>query len=105
MTTQKKKSLVLFLGAGFSKGLWPDIPLAADLTTSIRDRLPPPQRKEMDILIRQFFPHLASETDVDFETFLGLLEGLCKDKVLSATFGIADPDRHWDMVVSGLGRA
>jgi len=104
---QKKPSLVLFLGAGFSKGLWDNIPLSSGLTKAILHELEqhPHHRRDLESLILRLFPDLKDPAQVDFETFLGLLDGLCKDRDLAARLDIPDPDRQWDTVVSGLGRA
>jgi len=102
---QKDKSLVLFLGAGFSKGLWDDIPLASGLTKAILHELDGRRRGDLETLILRLFPDLKDPAQVDFETFLGLLDGLCRDRDLATRLDVPEPDRQWDAVVSGLGRA
>lgn len=97
-------SLVLFLGAGFSRGLWKDIPLTDGLTKAVLERLGE-HRERVRRAILRLFPHLPDAADADFETFLGVIDGLRKLPPERRLFLEDDPQELWTALIPALGRA
>ncbi|MEW6110145.1 MAG: hypothetical protein AB1632_13425 [Nitrospirota bacterium] len=100
-----KRSLVLFLGAGFSKG-FADKPVVKELLEAILKEIPENEEKDLIIkTIKRIFPSLSDPNKADFETLLGIIASLKKNKIDSdKILGNIDAEHVWQVLISYLGQ-
>src|SRR3990172_8660980 len=104
-----KPKLVLFVGAGFSKGIWNDAPLGDELFSAVWEKVTGfssnGERCFLDT-VAQLFPRIPQSDykSISFETFLSLIFNATRDdSYFLRDIMSAEKAQHvYDMIVHGV---